>query len=753
MAMTESARLSWSALELAKIIDRNERTIIRLAHKKNWLYDEILVKGGIQKRYHLSSLPAHYQTAVVKQCDDITELDYQYLCPDAQLEARKKLHPQGSMLSVIQSKEKETIKEGDTWNEDVARKEMIIQEALNVPVHYKKSAWIDLLAIKHDLNRATIYKWIKKRQKAGLAGLKHSRSTKDKSIAWTPDALEYWIGLVLKREHRKFSKKDLYRVLQEEARQHGWRIGSYPNALYWLDKRVTPQLLALQKGGIRALDNLLPPISRKYFDLRPFEILVGDQHRFDFWVRDDVTGQVFRPEGYLWQDLRTRLFYGGALDKKYNSYLIGLALRIGVQCFGMFEKIYTDNGRPELSHYIEGILRDKGKAFSTVEGIDIPVDPQIEPEEIRCHITENDHTKAIVKNAKAKMIEGTFNVLEGILRNHLGVPGYVKRLSSSGEEQDTDQAEAEKLASSGKLLTFTEFTAAFYQALDYYNKEKPHRGVLREWLWKPKPKQATPLDCIKACMEIDGWRPTPYPSEAADMLFLPKAIRTVDRGRIRFNDEFFEHEKLMQLHQQKVEIRFDPLELDALIVFYKGECLCKALPIEYSSMKDKELARRKIEEKRRIRKIHLEYYHRLTSCIPDVRNYSTTPVSDKSPALIGSSKKKEGLEDLEYCRELPQEEHNRILIERMQPKVIEEPEVEEPQFFATRADKFYFLLEHKIRPGKVLNTEQVEFIRDYYVNKPSEDQRLIDATFKALGLVDYMTTLLGVKNDVKEAIL
>jgi hypothetical protein len=102
---------------------------------------------------------------------------------------------------------------------------------------------------------------------------------------------------------------------------------------------------------------------------------VGDQHRFDFWVVDDDTGEVFRPEGYFWQDLRTRIIYGAAVDCRYDAWLIGLALRVGIAIFGAFGSIYTDNGRPELSRYLAGILADmRALGLEWERTLDVPVD-------------------------------------------------------------------------------------------------------------------------------------------------------------------------------------------------------------------------------------------------------------------------------------------------------------------------------------------------------------------------------------------
>jgi hypothetical protein len=58
-------------------------------------------------------------------------------------------------------------------------------------------------------------------------------------------------------------------------------------------------------------------------------------------------------------------------------------------------------------------------------------------EELPCVVSLSKHIKAIVRNAKAKRIEGTFGVLESILRN-MGVPGSVKRLTDSGEKHRAD---------------------------------------------------------------------------------------------------------------------------------------------------------------------------------------------------------------------------------------------------------------------------------------------------------------------------
>ena len=90
----------------------------------------------------------------------------------------------------------------------------------------------------------------------------------------------------------------------------------------------------------------------------------------------------------------------------------------------------------------------------------------VDAEEVNpCIIVPGTHKKAIVKNAKAKMIEGTFNIVEGILRSHFRLPGNVKCLADGIHDQDVDQDEAKCLAESGKLLLASEFYLYVYRTI------------------------------------------------------------------------------------------------------------------------------------------------------------------------------------------------------------------------------------------------------------------------------------------------
>ena len=604
-------------------------------------------------------------------------------------------------------------------NPRVAKLLKIIREVESMPVGwpYGNRKWAESVARDNKCSFQHVYAVMAKYNKRGLAGLEHRKSTRGEGKAWCKEALDWWISLCFKPEHRKMDLRSLYNdILIIEAHRREWQIGGLESARWWYNKKKTPALLAYQRGGIRALDNILPPTLRKYNDMAPFEMLVGDQHRWDFWVVDDDTGAVFRPEAYLWQDLRTRLIYGAAFDRRYDAQLCGEALRIGMWIWGCFNAIYTDNGSSELSKYIMGILagiRSWGMEWRQTE--DQPVDIlDMDGEDINpavASIAPGTHKKAIVKNAKAKLIEKTFDVLEGILRGHFRLPGSVKRLSDDIHAQDIDHQEAMKLAAQNKLLLASEFYLTVYRAIDYYNREKAHRGVRKEWLWRPVPAAPTPMDCLKACY-AEGWRPRYITPEAADTLFLRRVMRTVTLGRVTLDNELYEHEALMELHGERVDVRFNTIESDVVLIYRGGQYLCTAHPVEYSSMKDEGLARRKIMEKRAKRKAIADKFREITRSIPDFREYSCVPEAERVAAQIGNEQKRRQLIETERTRELTQEELDAAVAKLEQgmplPAKSKRPVPERPGCFMN--DQIYFeWIQDVLKAGGALSAEDEAF--------------------------------------------
>ena len=637
-------------------------TLRKRAGREGWQYslEPGRGRGGRVKKYDAAGLPEDVRAFLSETGPYLPALAAPAVGTAAAPTARGGRGPspltpfqEASAPALAESWGRDGAKIGPAAIEDTAamRRARIVREASSVPAGWKRREWIESVALRNETSYQTIYKWMKKHDAQGLAGLRHTKPSKGQATAWDEEALQYWVGLCLKREHRKMTKKALYyRALIVEAHRQGWRIGSESSAIAWARKLITPQLKAFQRGGPRALDNALPPVIRNYADLNPFDIIVGDQHRLDFWAMDEETGEAYRREGYFWQDLRTRLWYGAALSpgRHYDSQTAGLALHIGCRMWGAFKSTYNDNGKPEKAKFLMRVIRDiRALGLEAERVLDGEVILDDDPDLVRPAI-KIGRRWAVVRNAKAKMIEGSFSKLKQVMID-MGVPGYVKKLGGSPEENDIDQAEADRLARAGKLLTGREMALAMYQALDFMNRQQHHRGVWQEWPSRPRPRKTTPLDCLQACYEA-GWRPTMINQEDLDIVFLLRAYPTVRTGRITFDHELYEHDKLIGLEGQKVELRYDPHDTSELLVFHQGEFLCIAEPAEQSSMIDADLSARLIAQKRRRKREFILEYRRLTAGIQNLQAYSLVPVTEKAEYLTGRDRRKKAAERSETFR-------------------------------------------------------------------------------------------------------
>lgn len=747
---------AFTAKEIAGIINVHRTTIVRRAKKENWTFVNENGKGGDIVKYPLPALPADVQERIIIYIKDTngenttdtiaqTAALLPALKPSVALKAIENIGFEdeflsGSMVETARPKtNEEMIKYYDKAGPELAvmmkprvqNIVRIIEKAMAPPAGWKKREWIEAVAEENDMAWQSIYRYIKKHKEKGLVGLDHTKSYKNKTRKWTPEARDHWIGLCLKRDHRKIDKKSLYKRLIEDARQRGWRIGSEGSAYQIYRSYNKRHLLeAYQRGGMRGLDNALRPILRDYSDLAPFECLVGDQHRKNRWVVDDMTGDVIRIEAYVWQDLRTRVIYGGACAKNYSAYVMGLALRMGLRTFGTFSSVYTDNGKPEISVYFNGILANiRSYKMDWRQTTELYLDTlDQEAEEIYPATADPQlHRLAIVQNAKAKMIEGTWKVLDNIMTSVFLLPGDTKRLTDDIHTQDIDQEELKRLRDAGKLPLMSQYIIAFYKAIDYYNREKPHRGVRKEWRrnFLPASGNFTPFDCLRACYEVDGWRPKRLSDQAIDLLFMMQEQRIINRGHIQAFNDIYTHDALLDLHGERVQIRYDLVDAENLLIFHNGQYICTATPVEYSSMKDMDLARRKIMEKRQKAKEVYDLYARLTRPIEDMRTYGPKEQIEQVAALVAEAKERRQIEHKAEVRTITQEELEASIAKMEQnlplPAKTQRPAPSRPDHFLTREARFDWVLA-VLKAGGSLN-EADETFKNEYLGSITENQR------------------------------
>lgn len=424
----------------------------------------------------------------------------------------------------------------------------------------------------------------------------------------------------------EFTMKAAYEAVVKEAEKRNWQVGSIDSAYRHL-RDLHPLLVTYARGGRQALSNVFY-IARDYRDLAPMECIVGDQHRFDFWVWEPETDRVFRPEAYFWMDLRTRLLVGLSIADRYDAYMIGLALRMAVKRFGAFGSCYTDNGRPERSRYFAQIgnhlaqygmrARDISEIYRTPEGQYVVEDEEGEVVEV-VDTPEAWHRLARAYNAKAKMIERFNRTLTQILID-MGTPGYVRQLKATAEEKRMDDRRLKELRQRGQLLTPEEFVERVFQAVERYNHRR-HRILGR-----------SPMEELMLAHRKEGWVPREVHDRELDIVLLRRERRSVNRGRVLLYGQLYEYRGRDERDtienglyrfpdKTRIEVRHNLPYEDRVYAVTEGEVL-ELVPVEEGSMKRPELTKRLNERKRRLIKAVQEWFRVLTAPVKGVLQFS-----------------------------------------------------------------------------------------------------------------------------------
>ena len=175
-------------------------------------------------------------------------------------------------------------------------------------------------------------------------------------------------------------------------------IPSY-SAFYRKLASVPEGVKVLGREGHKAYnDRCAPYIRRIYDDMASNEWWIADNHTFDVMVKDK-DGKLHRPYLTAFLDARSGIFTGFYVTYNPSSEATLIALRRGILEYGIPDNIYVDNGREFLTFDIGGLGHRKKKPKDGME--------LFEPPGVFKRLGIN-MTNAIVRNAKAKIIERRF---------------------------------------------------------------------------------------------------------------------------------------------------------------------------------------------------------------------------------------------------------------------------------------------------------------------------------------------------------
>lgn len=434
------------------------------------------------------------------------------------------------------------------------------------PLKNKTTVYADIAA-EFGISKETVIRYIKRMESGRFAD--QTRHQGRCIYAWDDAALSFFTNFYLaaKSQVGECTVRNAYNVTRQKAAEEGWHIGSEQSA-YVHAREISPAMVMLAKGGQRALDNMFY-ISRDLSKLSPFELIVGDQHRFDFWCQIE-DGSYIRAECYLWLDMGTRMVYGVSFDHAYNTHTVLRALRVGIERFGKFQSTYNDNGSSEKSDLSTEIITrlqsygvkflDEADLYQSENGRYIVEDTEGEVVDVAQSKTEW-HAKhrrifAKVKNAKTKPIERYFNTLEQILRD-MCLPGYVQEVGMSAPEEEQAKARLDWQRKNGYVLTYDEFIHKVLEAINIYeNRKHTTLGMAPKEYLEQK--------------ALAGWQPTYIDKSDESYLFMESAWATVKGDRVTLlGTEYVGPELTKEMvlanrgtltaySRKKIELRFDP---------------------------------------------------------------------------------------------------------------------------------------------------------------------------------------------------
>ncbi|MCI8985995.1 MAG: DDE-type integrase/transposase/recombinase [Lachnospiraceae bacterium] len=198
-------------------------------------------------------------------------------------------------------------------------------------------------------------------------------------------------------------------------------------------RSIPPAAVVFCREGLKACtDKMLPFIHRTYEDLQSNDIWVCDNHTFDVFINDGEHAKPVRVYLTAFQDVRSRKFVGWYVTLSPNSMATLIALRRGIEKYGIPKRILSDNGREFLTFDIGGRGFRKSRKLAKDEH-EIPT------------ILQNlgiEFTTAMVRNARAKIIERAFlDVKNGFSKMFEGYTGGTiaerpERLKKTGKDAD-----------------------------------------------------------------------------------------------------------------------------------------------------------------------------------------------------------------------------------------------------------------------------------------------------------------------------
>ena len=367
-------------------------------------------------------------------------------------------------------------------------------------------------------------------------------------------------------------------------------IPSYSAFYRRLDRELPEGVKVLGREGHKAYsDRCAPYIRRTYEDIASNEWWIADNHTFDVMVRDR-DGKLHRPYLTAFLDARSGIFTGWHITDNPCSDATLVALRKGILRYGIPDNIYVDNGREFLTFDIGGLGHRKKKPKDGVE--------LFEPPGVFKRLGI-EMTNAIVRNAKAKIIE----------RRFLDVKNDLSRLfeTYTGGNVLEKPERLKTVLRKDAVYTDEEFREYVEMVLEYYFNLQEYNGAVTEDRGKLK------MDVFNEHLHR---KRTASAEELHLMLMRSSRPQKVGRRGVHldisgthidyWNDDF-----LFLMQGQTVYFRYDPDDLSEVRIYDLKDRYLMSVPADNTAVlsynSSKEEVKAAMAKTRRLERIAREY--------------------------------------------------------------------------------------------------------------------------------------------------
>lgn len=532
--------------ELEKLLGKSRTQILRLAKEKNW---QIVKKkvGRTYKNFYLAESVDNYIKA---------------------LEEKEASKP--ARVRTVIKKEATTIDELPLWNQRVAWARYILcnkleeqysssaGSKLEIVENFVKNASKDFpqqMEVIKKLSVPTLRRWfgVYLKNKTNPLALSSGHGTNKGVRRIDTEVLEAIRGL-----YKSKNKPNMMFVYERIVAAFGTDAISYGTMRNYIKYDMTSVEKDKARMGAKEFkDTYSPYIIRGYDDIKAGQVWMSDGHDLEMMCyrgnKKKANGERYygSPKLIVWIDVKSRLITGWTLSWTETTESIAIALKRGIEKYGVPEQLFTDNGKAYKSKILKGT--DELDGIYASLGLEV--------------------SHALPYNAQSKHIERWFvDFKETFTKSSITYKG-----GNISERPERMKSFAMDKIAKGKILEQEELEAALEAFINYKNHSyyalrretgrKAHRGRGMN--------NRTPLEVFNEENPV-GERKM-LSDEKLRLLFLYEEIRTIQQNGIEYLGNTYEHENLYFHQKEKVKIKFDPHDLRSIYVYLEtGEFLCKA---------------------------------------------------------------------------------------------------------------------------------------------------------------------------------